>query len=245
MRKKLLARRRSVSATRMTVRRHVPWPLRLASLAFVAAIGAAGGMWLWSSVLDTAAAERGRLSAEVARLGERVADESAERERIAAFVSGDSHLRIDQVAAARREQQIRALEAENAELKSDLAYLESLLPAADAQGPVAIRRFEVEPDAGEPNRMRYRALLMQAGRADRAFSGTLQLLVTTVSQGRTKTLVLPDDGPAGGRERMKLSFRRLLRVEGHFQVPEGAELASVKLRVLERGALRAEQTASL
>ncbi|HLT02619.1 MAG TPA: hypothetical protein VK001_10580, partial [Geminicoccaceae bacterium] len=68
MRRKLLARRRSVSATRMTVRRHVPWPLRLASLAFVAAIGAAGGMWLWSSVLDTAAAERGRLSAEVARL---------------------------------------------------------------------------------------------------------------------------------------------------------------------------------
>ena len=44
---------------------------------------------------------------------------------------------------------------------------------------------------------------------------------------------------------MKMSFRRLLRVEGHFQVPEGAELTSVKLRVLERGALRAEQTASL
>lgn len=206
----------------MTVRRHVPWPLRLAALMLAVAIGAAGGVWLWSATSERAA-----------------------RERVAALASAGSQARIDQVAAERREQQIKALESENAELKADLAYLKSLLPAADAQGPVAIRRFEVTPEAGKPGRMRYRALLMQAGRAERVFVGSLQLRVTTASQGRTKTLILPDDGPVAGRERMQLSFRRVLRVEGHFQVPEGAVLKSVQLRVLERGALRAEQTASL
>ncbi|MBX3590947.1 MAG: hypothetical protein KF755_08570 [Burkholderiaceae bacterium] len=246
MKKKLLARRRSVSAARMTVRRHVPWPLRLASLALAVAVGAAGGMWLWRNAFDGAAAERDRLGAEVSRLRDQLAEATADRRRIAGtMVSADSQVRIDQVAAARREQQIRELEAENAELKADLAYLESLLPAADAQGPVAIRRFEVEPDASEPNRMRYRALVMLAGRAERVFSGSLQLRVTTESQGRTTTLVLPDEGPPEARERMKLSFRRMLRVEGHFEVPQGAVLKSVQMRVLEKGALRAEQTASL
>lgn len=230
----------------MTVRRHVPWPLRLASLGLAVAVGAAGGMWLWRNAFDGAAVERDRLATEVAKLRDELDRESAARRRIAGtIVSADSQVRIDQVAAERREQQIRELEAENAELKSDLAYLESLLPAADAQGPVTIRRFEVEPDVGEPNRMRYRALLMQAGRAERVFSGSLQLRVTTVSQGRTTTLTLPDEGPAEARERMKLSFRRLLRVEGHFEVPQGAVLKSVQMRVLEKGALRAEQTAAL
>lgn len=230
----------------MTVRRHVPWPLRMASLALAAAVGAVVGLVVWNAVFEAPTSDRERLRAELNRLDSRVADESAERQRIAATIaSAESQVLIERAAAARLEKQIKELEAENAELKIDLAYLESLLPAADAQGPVAIRRFEVEPEAEGSNRMRYRALLMQAGRKNREFAGSLQLLVTTQNQGRTKTLTLPDDGPPEARERMKLSFRRLLRVEGHFEVPEGAVLKSVQLRVLERGALRAQQAASL
>jgi multidrug efflux pump subunit AcrA (membrane-fusion protein) len=230
----------------MTVRRHVPWPLRAATLALAVAVGAAGGMWAWRALFDGAASERQRLSAEVVRLDARVAEESAERQRVAAIiVAAQNQLRIEQAAAERLEEQVKQLQAENAELKSDLAYLESLFPTADTQGPVAIRRFEVEPDGAEPNRMRYRALLMQAGRTERRFSGSLQLVVTMQGNAGTKMMTLPDDGPAQARERMKLSFRRVLRIEGHFQVPEGARLQSVRLRVLERGTLRAEQMASL
>lgn len=208
----------------MTVRRHVPLPLRFGTLALAAAAGAAGGAWVSQVAIGGAAA-----TAPAA----------------AAVAPVDSEARIDQVAAERRDQQIKALEAENAELKADLAYLKSLLPAADAQGPVAIRRFQVERDAGTPGRMRYRALLMQAGTGRQAFSGSLQLRVTLVSDDRTATLVLPDDGPSAAPERMRLSFKRLLRVEGHFQIPAGAVPKSVQLRVLEKGALRAEQTVSL
>lgn len=230
----------------MTVRRHVPWPLRAASLALAVALGAVGGMWTWRTLFDGAAGERQRLHAELARLDERVADESSERQRVAAtIVAAQNQLRIEQAAAERLEQQVKQLQAENAELKSDLAYLESLFPTADTQGPVAIRRFEVEPDGTGSNRMRYRALLMQSGRTERQFSGSLQLVVTMQGKAGTKIMTLPDDGPAQARERMKLSFRRVLRIEGHFQVPEGATLQSVQLRVLERGTLRAQQMASL
>ncbi|MBN9462740.1 MAG: hypothetical protein J0H00_16155 [Burkholderiales bacterium] len=246
MKWKLLARRLSVSAPRMAVRRYVPWPVRLLTLALAAAIGAGAGLWLWRTVLDRNAASRAQLAAQVGELRARLAEESGERERLAArLVAGDSALRVDEAAAERLAQQLKALEAENAELKSDLAYLESLLPAGDERGPVAVRRFEVRPDSSDSGRMRYRALVMQTGRGDRVFTGSLQLVVTTAQDGRTATFTLPEAGAAEARERMQLSFRRLLRVQGRFDVPRGATVKSVELRVLERGAVRARQSVAM
>lgn len=230
----------------MAVRRYVPWPVRLLTLALAAAIGAGAGLWLWRALLDHSAASRAQLVAQVDDLRARLAAESEERERLAArLVADDSALRVDEAAADGLAQQLKALEAENAELKSDLAYLESLLPAGDERGPVAVRRFEVRRDGGQAGRMRYRALVMQTGRGERTFTGTLQLAITTAHDGRTATYTLPEAGAAEVRERMKLSFRRLLRVQGRFDVPPGATVKSVELRVLERGVVRARQAVAM
>ncbi|MCC7060228.1 MAG: hypothetical protein IT508_08345 [Burkholderiaceae bacterium] len=230
----------------MAIRRHVPWPLRMLTLALAVAIGAAGGMWLWRTVLDGGALDRSRRATEVQQLRSQLDEESTERRRLAAILAtGDSGTRIDEVAAQRLAQQLKALEAENAELKADLAYFESLLPSGDERGPVAVRRFDVRPDAGEPGRMRYRALLMQTGRSDRVFNGSLQVVVAATREGRSAGFTLPAQGDEAARERMKLSFRRLLRIEGYFDLPAGATVESVELRVLERGAVRARQLADL
>ena len=141
---------------------------------------------------------------------------------------------------------MRLLEAENGKLKADLAYLESLLPAPEVtgDGPVAIRRFQVE--AGDaPNQLHYRALLAQGGRAEREFSGSFQLVVATESaQGKAANWTWPEAGSADARDRTRLHFKRFLRVEGSVDVPPGVRVRSVQLRVLERGVVRAQQNAT-
>ena len=58
---------------------------------------------------------------------------------------------------------------------------------------------------GAVGRLRYRALLTQPGRADRDFTGTLQLVVTTETNGRPGSLTWPQAGDAGARERAKVT----------------------------------------
>jgi hypothetical protein len=239
---KLLARLRSVSAPRMTVRRYVPWPLRMAAIVLSVVVGAVGAIAAWQAFLGNASLERRALSEHVASLEGRLAAESSERQRLEAIAnSADTQLKVAQTATERLAREVRSLENENGRLKADLAYLESLLPAGAAEGPVAIRRFEVEPDA-TPGQMRYKALLTQGGRPERDFEGSLQLVVSALANGKPATMTWPRQGADGERERMKVAFRRYRRVEGQFEVPSGVTVRSVQLRVIEGGAVRAQET---
>ncbi len=235
-------RSRSVAASRMTVSRHVPWPLRAGGLLLALALGAGGTLLAVRMGSGDAQADRASLADQVSRLQTELVAERGERKRWAAIASAtDSQLRIERTTAERLAEQVRVLETDAARLKSDLAYFESLMPAGDGDQPLAIRRFEVEAE-GPSGAMRYRALLSQGGRAEKEFSGALQLLVTLVGDGKVTTLTIPDQ--TGGpelRERMRLSFRRYQRVEGRFDVPAGQAVKSVQLRVLERGTVRAQQ----
>jgi hypothetical protein len=243
---KMLAHRLSVSAPKMIVRRHVPWPLRLASIALAVACGAGATIWLWHALFGNAAAEMLSLRLQMISLHQRLDAEAEERQRLSAIVNaGASELKVEQSAAERLVGQLRLIEAENAHLKADLAYLESLLPAAGSgDGSVAIRRFQVEPDAG-PNQLRYRALLSIGGRPDKEFNGTVQLLVSTEENGKQASLTWPDQSVDDVKDGIKIVFKHYQRVEGNFEVPAGAIVKSVQLRVLEHGTVRAQQTVTL
>lgn len=242
---RLLARRFSVSAPRMTVRRHVPWPLRAAAIAAIVVAAAGTAVWGWRVLVGDPALERQMLAEQVQGLTAQLANEAAERKRLQALVnSAASQTLVDKTTSERLAAQLRSLEAENAQVKADLAYLESLLPAAGGQGPIAIRRFEVQPDAA-PRQMRYKALLMQTARSERGFDGTLQLVVNTRQGGKPGVLTVPPSTGASKGEGLPVSFRRYQRVEGMFEVPAGAVVTSVQIRVLEAGAVRAQQTVTM
>ncbi len=105
--------------------------------------------------------------------------------------------------------QLKALENENARLKEDLAFFESLLPTpANAKG-VVIRSFRLqalttprnskEPvrkanrkPGDEPQALRYRLLVQQSGRPERDFVGAVSLTVSLQQGGRPWVLQLPD-----------------------------------------------------
>ena len=65
MKFRLFTRRLGVSASKMTVKRHVPLPLRMASLALAVALGAVGAIWTWQTLFGNASAEKQQLSDEL------------------------------------------------------------------------------------------------------------------------------------------------------------------------------------
>ena len=46
-------------------------------------------------------------------------------------------------------------------------------------------------------------------------------------------------------DKFKLSFRHYQRIEGELAMPAGAVVKSVQIKVLEKGALRAQQSSNL
>lgn len=247
MKLKLLMRRLfGISAARMTIRRHVPWPLRLASTALAVTVGAVGAIWLWQTLFGHVSATQASQRIEIARLRGELERVDSEKQKLDGFVnSASSQIKVEKTAADRLAGQIRSLEEENAQLKADIAYFESLLPAGTtADAGVSIRRFEVSHDTS-PNQIRYRALLMQGGRQEKEFSGSVQLVVSTLNAGRPGVWTWPDQASSEARERGKLSFKRYQRLEGSLELPIGTTARSVQLRILEKGVVRVQQSVTM
>jgi hypothetical protein len=243
-----LPRRRpsAAAATKLTVKKHTPWPLRLAGIVLAAIIGAGLAVWGWQTMFGNARAERAGIVAELSASKVELEKETAERKRLAAIVNAsDSNLKVEQSTVKQLADQVKSLEAENAKLKADLSYFERLLPSGGQGEVIAVRSLEVLPDT-VPNQLRYRALVVQGGREEKNFQGSLQIVMTLVSDGKPLTLVVPDAKPGDNKppDNMKLSFTRYVKVDGQVEIPAGATLKTFQLRVLERGAVRAQQSIS-
>lgn len=242
MKFKLLLRRLSISAPRMTVKTQRPWPFTL--LLLVIAIGLGGAVALWTYDLGREFAGIKRLPAPDALAYQAQLQKlSTERDRFSTTVnSAESQLTIERTAKQQLAAQVKGLEAENTKLKEDLAFFESLLPTDTGTQDVAVRRLTI--DVIGPNQLRYRMLLMQGGRGKTDFSGNLELALTTLQGGRS-TVVLYPRANDSDRGKYKLQFRHYQRIEGILVVPDGAGVRSLQVRVLEKGQLRAQASANL
>ena len=245
----------SVSAARMTVRTHVPLGLKVAFGCVAAAAAIATGVVL------------ARLTAPVSPLVEqqpgvaRLVDENRvlrqERDRLLeASNTIDSRGLMERSTIQELGNQVATLQAENTRLKEDVAFFEAATAgrtpsgALDAVSGIAIRRFQVTQDRAS-HTARYRILLTQDAKAAREFNGVLQLQVTVQQDGRSATFVLPQapTRPAAADalnvSRYDVVFKSYKRIDGSFDVPAEAVLRTVQARILERGAVRVQQTATV
>lgn len=244
MKWKRWVRNLSVSGPRVAVRTELPWPLR-ALIVFVGlSLAVAAGFAVYAYGRSLGSPDGDDLSVELGRVRAQLAQMAADRDRqAAAAVNWESQLKVERSAQQQVRVQMKSLEDENAKLKADLAFFESLLPMpANAKG-VVIRSFRVQSE-GEPNALRYRLLVQQSGRPERDFVGAVTLTVNLQQGGRPWVLQLPDPtlpeaGPA------PLSFRHYQRVEGTFPVPDGATVRSILVRIQAGGETRAQQTFTL
>jgi hypothetical protein len=236
MRWKLLRRRLSISAPRMSVRSHLPWPLRWAVLALAFGFSAALAMWAFEVGKDIAGLDRAAKE-ELRSLRLEVAQLRSEQERAQSVANtAESLLKMEKVAQERLTQQLKVVESENMKLKSDLGFFERLLPAAGPSG-LAIRSLQVEDLAD--GRLRYQLLLMQSGKTPAEFTGRYDLTMTGLLEGKPWTVV------AAGAP-WPLQLRQYLRIDGIVDHPPQAVVQSVQVRVIDsRGGVRATQTAKL
>lgn len=239
---KLLKRFRQrfgISAPRMTVQTHVAWYWRMLGLVVMLSCSFALAAWIYDAGRRFAGFDSSEAQQELSQLREIVGRLTAEAEGLRASVNAsESKLQIERTAQTQLARQAKALEDENARLKEDLAFFENLIPSENRDNTLLVNRFRV--DAGAlPGEYRYRLLLLQGGRRDKPFQGSLQLLVTLQDGAKDAIITLPE---AGAAQAYKISFKYFQRVEGTFRVPPGANVKIVRVRVFEDGSSQVRAT---
>lgn len=241
LQRKLWWQRWSISAPRMTIKNHLPWPLRVIVIAVVLGLSAAIAMWAYDLGRSFTGFNKGASAPQLVEIQEQIKQISAERDRFQTTVNAaESQLNIERSLQAQLTRQIKTLESENSKLKDDLSFFESLLPTNTGAQGITIRRFKA--DMAEPGQLRYRLLLMQGGKLVSDFIGNYQLVVTLVQEGKSAIMTLPKPDAA---DKFRLSFRHYQRIEGVLALPEGATVKSVQIKVLEKGTMRAQQSTDL
>ncbi len=240
---RLARRRRSAASPKLTIKTQLPWTWRL--LLTIIVLGFVGGMamWIYEMGRGLTGLHADGASQQLALYRDQVEALTAERDELSTTANAaESRLTIEQSAQKQLISQVRALESENTRLKEDLAFFESLLPNAIGPAGVTIRRLKI--DVQPPNQLRYRLLIMQGGKGEQQFTGSLQLAVTVLQDGKNAMMTFPDMAPAE-QGKFKLGFRYYQRVEGVLTLPEGAVAKVVQARVLEKGQVRTQASANL
>ncbi len=238
----------------MTVRSHVPVGVTV-SVAVALLLCAAGAGY---AVARLTASGEGLAAAraEATRLAEENRDLRADRDRaVESGDTADSRRTMERSTIRELGDQISKLEADNARLKEDVGFFEAATADRDRSpsgdnGGIAIRRLQVVVEK-DRSLARYRILLTQDSKAARDFVGTLQLAVTLLQAGKAVNIVVPPVSGVGGSpvvdatdaSPFEVVFRSYKRIDGSFAIPPDAVLKSVQVRILERGAVRVQQTA--
>lgn len=236
MRWKLFRRRLSVSAPRVIVTRHLPWPLRWAVIAVVFGFSAAIGLWAFEFGKDIAGLERdakeelNRLRVEVQHLRE-------ERDKAQSVAnSAESLLKAERATQERLAAQLKELQTDHLALKGDLGFFERMFPPTGTGG-LAVRALNAEPRG--PGQLRYQMMVMQSGKSAREFSGRYELTLSGTLDGQPWSLPM-----SGGAKPLQL--KQYARVEGLVEFPAQAVVKAVQVKVLdEDGGVRATQTVRL
>jgi hypothetical protein len=243
---KQFRQRFGISAPKMTVQTHIAWYWRWLGMLMFLSIALALAAWMYDAGRRFAGFDRSELQNEFTQLRDSMTRLESEAARLRSIANAsESRLKIEQTAQNQLAAQVKTLEDENNRLKEDLAFFENLVPSERRGEKVSIHRFKVERDV-LPGEFRYRLLVLQGGKLDREFHGSLQLVVEMQQEGRDATMVIPDSGDAGNSV-FKLNFKYFRRVEGTFRVPAGAKVRTIQARILENGSgeARASQNVNL
>jgi len=227
MRLKLLRRRLSISAPRMIVRSHLPWPLRWAVVALMLGFSAALALWAFEFGKNIAGLDRHAVD-ELQQLRVEVAQLRAEREKAVSVANtAQSLMTTEKTVQERLAQQLKQAEAENMDLKADLGFFERLLPAGTAEG-VMIRGLQAEQKA--PGQLRFQLLVMQAGKRAGEFTGRYEVTLSGTLEGKPWVFARP-----GGAQPVQL--KQYLRLEGVIDHPPLAVVKTVSVRVTDLGGM--------
>lgn len=223
-----------ISAPRMAVRAAIPWYWRWLGLIALALVILLLSRAAYDFGKKFAGFDQSEADREVQRL---TASNDRMREELdqlrGQLVQGERQLQMERATYADLVKQMKVLFDENAKLKEDLAFFQTLMPSGGKEGGVAVNRFLVQNDT-LPGEYRYRLLLTQTGQRSKDFQGNLQFVVNLQQGNKKLVMTLPPGGEQDGSS-YKLNFRFYQRIEGTFRVAPNAVVKSMQVRVFENG----------
>ena len=242
MRFRLLRRRLTISAPRMSVRSALPWPFRWAVFAIVLGFCAAIGLWAFEFGKDIAGLEKGskeelvRLRAEVVSLHQEL-DKAKELRDQAQSVANTAGTLVTAEKAAQQQliAQAQQLELDNRRLRDDLGFFEKLIPASGGDG-VAIRGVQAELTGAST--VKWQVLVIQASKNAPEFAGRLELNFSGTLNGKSWVGALPE-GPR------PVSVRQYGRFDGEFELPAQVVLKLVSAKVSDASGVKSTQSIKL
>jgi hypothetical protein len=248
LRRKLMLRRMSISAPTLSIGTKTPWWVRLAFIFVGLAFAAAAGVWLYEQGSTFAGFNKDTVQKELTRLKAENAALLEDRERLTkSSITSESGLIIEKATAKQIASQSKVLEAENAKLKEDLRFFESLLPATGGADAISVRNLRGQLDLAN-NQLIVRLLVMQGGKQVNNFVGNVQVTAAGIVDGKPATWAYPAAGAAQSAE-SKLNFSRYQRVE--LAIPlsataaKTAALKNLQVRVLQGGSVKAQATGTV
>ena len=237
-------RRFGLTAPRVTVRAHIPWPWRALVAVFLLAFAIVVTSWVFDTGRRFAGFDKSKADQELNALRERVATLEAEHSRSSGSGS-EASLEIERTAQQHLGEQIKVLEVENARMREDLATFENLASGAVKSEVASIHRLQVETDPNIAGTYHYRMLISApATQADHEFRGRLQMVAALLQAGKTVMVNIPDSATSDPQKFM-LSFKYFRRVEGDFILPAGAVLKKLEVRLMQGATIIASQQATL
>ena len=223
-----------ISAPHMAVRAAMPWYLRWLGLLVLALVVLLLARATYDFGKKFAGFDQSEADREVQRLGEINAKIRQEIAGIRGELAlSERQLHMERATHTDLIKQMKTLTAENAGLKEDLAFFQTLMPSGGKDGGVAVNRFLVQNDV-LPGEYRYRLLLTQTGQRNKDFQGTLQFVVNLQQQDKNVVLTLPAEGDQADKV-FTVNFRFYQRVEGTFRIDADAVVKSMQVRVFENG----------
>ncbi len=233
MRWKLIKRRFSAYAPRVSVRRHVPWPLRWGFAALIFGFSAALALWAFEFGRDLAGLDRAS-KVELTKLRDEVLALRVDRDKAQSIANtAESLLKTERTTQEQLAKQLKQAESDNQALKSDLGFYERLLPAPGSG--LGIRGLQAEVTA--PGQMSYLLLVIQSGKANPDFNGKYDISVTGTLDGKpwSQTAI-------GGSK--PLVVKQSARLEGMVEIPASVVVKTVQARVMDAaGVVRSTQQA--
>ena len=218
----------------MAVRAAIPWYLRWLVLLALAVVVLFLSRATYDFGKKFAGFDQNEADREVQRLGEANAKMAQELGSVRGQLAlSERQLQMERATYGDLVKQMKILTDENAGLKEDLAFFQTLMPSGGKDGGVAVNRFMVQND-GLPGEYRYRLLLTQTGQRSKDFQGTLQFIVNLQQDDKKVVMTLPAEGDKADKA-LQLNFRFYQRVEGTFRVAPGAVVKSMQVRVFENG----------
>ena len=233
-----------ISAPRMAVRAAVPWYVRWLVLTALALVILFMSRAAYDFGKKFAGFDQSEADQEVQRLRESNAKMQQELAQTRGeLAQSERLLQMERATYADLVKQMKTLTDDNAVLKEDLAFFQTLMPSGGKEGGVAVNRFVVQND-GLPGEYRFRLLVTQTGQRTKDFQGSLQFVVNLQQDNKKIVMTLPAEDDQEGKG-FKLDFRFYQRVEGTFRVGAGAVVKGMQVRVIENGSKEPKFTQSV